>query len=958
MKRLFAAFSMNNPDERNRALLLFAYNFLATSIMVMGRIVRDTLFLNKYKGDRLMLSFMYIGVAILVSTATFFYTKRSSFYRMDKLITSTFSIGIIFTLIFVGLVNNEISAAFGSLYIFIELLGAFMMFQFWSFTNELLDSREAKRVLGFVGCGGIIASMAVGGTVGKLAALLGQVQYLLFINAFCMALCIWIVRFMGKKYQSRLQRGVVAKTLTPKQAKAATSQVSITKTPYVKYIAIMIALIYVVVTLVDYQFKVVASDKITDPQKLAAYFGFVYSVFGGVFSLFFQLIATSRLLKFSIFMSLGILPAILTLSSIFFISVPPDLMMFGLAAPLVAITMAKSGDSAFRYTINDAAIQLLYIPLDPKIKSRTKAIIDGMVKPIFIGVSGFILLAVSYLGKAGIVSSDVKLISWIVTVIGILWLGTIVGIRSRYLSVLIDNIKKKRFGTNQLTMQLNVLQSIVQKAIESGDEEDLALAIDMVESSGNAALGRDFVALLSKATPKIKVKILSLMRRVESRYNTYNILKLFNDPDEEVLREAILTYGYIQMDKSVKFISPFLDSEKISIREAAVIALIKYAGVAGAMAAGSYLKAFFESENATDRAAAAYILGELGQKNMDQQLFALLNDPSPIVRRAAVNAASKINSNVFIPKLFYMLFDRDVSFDAAKVLSKFGEKILEPAADILSNELESYRLKSEVAKMLGDIYTPESVRLLSLSLDTESDELRNIVLNSLKKLLSKVEKASIDKEPLKVLLLREIYQYFQTLYFAVQIRKNLKTNCLSDVMSTKLDNCYQRIFSILSLMYGNSLFDNIYFNITRKFVLPSQRANALEIIDNIVDKDIRPIIVPLIESKTEEEKLNLGYQFFSVKKLKINDIIETFLSDDSEWVRCVTLYAIAHEHMTENYSRIQMFLYDPSPIVREAALYAMNYINIMVNKTDARYLLNDADGYLCEYSRSVLKPEA
>ncbi|MBP5201421.1 HEAT repeat domain-containing protein, partial [bacterium] len=937
---------------------LFAYNFLATSIMVMGRIVRDTLFLNKYKGDRLMLSFMYIGVAILVSTATFFYTKRSSFYRMDKLITATFSIGIVFTLIFVGLVNNEISAAFGSLYIFIELLGAFMMFQFWSFTNELLDSREAKRVLGFVGCGGIIASMAVGGSVGKLAALLGQVQYLLFINALCMAICILIVRFMGQKYQSRLQRGVVSKTLTPKQAKEATSHISISKTPYVKYIAIMIALIYVVVTLVDYQFKIVASDTITDPQKLAAYFGFVYSVFGGVFSLFFQLVATSRLLKFSIFMSLGILPAILTLSSIFFISVPPDLVMFGLAAPLVAITMAKSGDSAFRYTINDAAIQLLYIPLDPKIKSRTKAIIDGMVKPIFIGVSGFILLAVSYLGKAGIVSSDVKLISWIVTVIGISWLLTIVGIRSRYLSVLIDNIKKKRFGTNQLTMQPNVLQSIVQKAIESGDDEDLSMAIDMVESSGNSAFGRDFVALLSKATPKIKVKILSLMRRMESRYNTYNILKLFKDSDEEVLREAILTYGYIQMDKSVKFVAPFLDSEKISIREAAVIALIKYAGVVGAMTAGSYLKAFFESENATDRAAAAYILGELGQKNMDQQLSTLLNDPSPIVRRAAVNAASKIDSNVFIPKLFYMLFDKDVSFDVAKVLSKFGEKILEPAADILANKLESYRLKSEVAKMLGDIYTPESFRLLAISLDTESDELRNIVLNSLKKLVSKIEKASIEKEPLKVLLLREIYQYFQTLYFSVQIRKNLKTDCLTDVMATKLDNCYQRIFSILSLMYGNSLFDNIYFNITRKFVLPSQRANALEIIDNIVDKDIRPIIVPLIESRTEEEKLGLGYQFFSIKKLKIADIIETLLSDDSEWVRSVTLYAVAHEHITEDYGRIQMFLYDPSPIVREAALYAMNYVKIMISETDAHYLLNDTDRYLCEYSRSVLQPEA
>ena len=92
MKRLLSAFALNNPDERNRAFLLFAYNFLATSIMVMGRIVRDTLFLNKYKGDRLMLSLMYIGVAILVSTATFFYTKRR---RCDNLLADRIKAGFL-----------------------------------------------------------------------------------------------------------------------------------------------------------------------------------------------------------------------------------------------------------------------------------------------------------------------------------------------------------------------------------------------------------------------------------------------------------------------------------------------------------------------------------------------------------------------------------------------------------------------------------------------------------------------------------------------------------------------------------------------------------------------------------------------------------------------------------------------------------------------------------------------
>ncbi|MBP5407332.1 HEAT repeat domain-containing protein [bacterium] len=954
MSKLFPFLDMNSAEERNRTLLLFAYNFLATSIVVLGRIARDTLFLNKYKGDRLMLSFMYICVAVLVSLATLLYTKRSSFYRMDKLITVTLSIGFILTLTFVVLISNEVSSAFSLLYIFMELLGAFTMFQFWSFTNELLDSREAKRVLGFVGCGGIIATLIVGGSVGKLAVMLGKVQYLLFINASSMLLCIAIVNVMGKKYQSRLQKSVVAKSFFVRQVKTA-GRADMVKTPYIRSIATMIALIYVAVTLVDYQFKVVASDKISDPQTLAAYFGLIYSIFGGVFSLIFQLMATSRLLKFSIFISLGILPAIITLSSFFFIAVPEELVIFGFAAPLFAITMAKSGDSAFRYTINDAAIQLLYIPLDPKIKSRVKALVDGMVKPIFIGVSGLILLAVSYLGKEGIVASDVRVISWVVIATGILWLATIVGIRSRYLSVLIDNIRKKRFGSNQLTMQMNVFQDIVRKAIDSGDDEDLALAIDMVESVDDTSLGRDFVALLSKAAPKIKVKILVLMRRMESRYNIYNILKLFNDPDEEVVREAILTYGYSQMEKSIKRIAPFLESDKIKIREAAVIALIKYAGVAGAMTAGAYLKAFARSEDEVKRASAAYILGELGQKNMDQQLFTFLNDRSPNVRRVAVTAASKINSNVFIPKLFYMLIDKNVGFDAAKVLAGLGEKILAPAADILSNRLESYRLKSEVAKMLGDIYTQESFRLLAASLETESDEMRNIILNSMKKLLSKIENIPLDKNELKRLLLKEIYQYFQTLYISVQIQRKFATDCLYDVTKTKLKNCYQRIFSILSLMYGNSLFDSIYFNITRKFVSPTQRANALEIVDTIVDKEIRPIIVPLIESRDEEEKLNLGFTFFNIKQMEIDDIIETFMTDDSEWVRSLTLYAVSYEHLVEFYSKIQMFLYDPSPIVREAALYAMNFLNIKIADSDADYLLSDTDGFLCRYAATVLK---
>lgn len=943
MNKLFSMFNFKN-DEKRRAGALFAYQFLAVAIMVQGRIIRDTLFLKRYDASKL--SLMYIGVAILVSTATYFYIKRSFFYRLDKMIIGTFFIGIVTTLAFFFLVKADVKIAYPMLYIFIELLGAFMMFQFWSFTNELIDSREAKRVLGFIGGGGIVATLIVGSSIKQFVNLM-PVENLLILNAVFMGICMSIVRSMGMKYQLRLQRGIVAKTAVKLNNKVRTN---IFKSPYVKYIALMTAFIFVVTTLVDYQFKIVAGKNFEE-KDLAAFLGIVYAVFGGVFSLIFQFIVTSRLLRFSIFVSLGVLPVMITLFSIFFITIPETVLLFSWSAPLIAITMARASDYAFRYTINDAAIQLLYIPLDPKIKSRAKAMIDGMIKPTFIGVSGLLLYVINRTG------TNENVISLFVAIIGIVWIVVILFIRKEYLTVLIDNIKKKRFGSGDLAVKQNILENIVVKAVESGDEEEVLMALDMIEKGNLYSLSRNFIPLLNGASSRIKVKILSLLRSMESRFYTYDILKLLKDPDDDVVKEAVLTYGYMQMEKSINYLSQFLENSNIAIKRSAIVSLIKFGGVSGVMVAAPYLKEMTDSADEIQRYSAAYILGEIGQRNMQQQVFNLLNDPSPNVRREAVKAASKIGSKIFIPKLFYMLFDKSVSFDVSKALSQFGERVLLPAADILSNSLESYRLKSEVARMLGDVNSPKAVQLLMETLDSKSDEMRNIVLNSLKKLVTRIDNVSLNIEDLKIMLFKEAFQYFQILYYSEKIRKRLKTSHLGTVLDTKLQNCYQRIFSILSLMYGNTLFDNIYFNITQKFVSNAQRSNALEIVDNMVDKDIRPIIVPLIELNDESEKLKLGFLFFKIKKLGFTEIIETFLVDDSDWVRAITLYVIATENILEFADKLEMFVYDPSPIVREAALHSMERLGIKVSEEDMKCLLNDPDSLVRKYTQFISRPK-
>ncbi|HDT11925.1 MAG TPA: hypothetical protein ENN58_04225, partial [bacterium] len=486
-------------EEKNRALMLFFYQFLAVSVMVLGRIVRDTLFLKRY--DTAKLPLMYIGVALIVSIATYFYTKKSFYYRLDKLIIGTFFISISGTLFLLFLVKMNVSASFPMLYIFIELMGAFMMFQFWSFANELLDSREAKRVLGFVGGGGILASLLAGFSVGEFVKYI-PVENLLIINAVFMGMCMYIVKNIGEKYTVRLQRGVVAKTAAQFNKSL---RVNIFSSPYVKYIALVTAIIFIAVTLVDYQFKIVAGGHFKE-KELASFFGVVYAVFGGLISLVFQFFITSKLLRYSIFVSLGILPAMITVFSALFFVVPESFVILSWSAPLIAITMARASDYTFRYTINDAAMQLLYIPLNPKLKSRAKALIDGIIKPLFIGFSGLAIYFISGIGMG------TRFISASVTFIGFVWLGVILFIRKEYLTVLVDNIRKKRFGTNGLSVKSNLVENIIEEAILSGREDEILMALDMVEKGSLFNLSRNFIPLLNHDSAKIKTKILALLR--------------------------------------------------------------------------------------------------------------------------------------------------------------------------------------------------------------------------------------------------------------------------------------------------------------------------------------------------------------------------------------------------------------------------------------------------------------
>ena len=70
-----------------------------------------------------------------------------------------------------------------------------------------------------------------------------------------------------------------------------------------------------------------------------------------------------------------------------------SLLAVPMIAGIVAATIAKGAENIFRYTVNDATMQLLYVPVPANHRGRAKAFIDGILKPASIGASGTIAAA-------------------------------------------------------------------------------------------------------------------------------------------------------------------------------------------------------------------------------------------------------------------------------------------------------------------------------------------------------------------------------------------------------------------------------------------------------------------------------------------------------------------------------------------------------------------------------------
>src|SRR5437660_6690649 len=149
------------PGEQRRVALMAAYAASAVGAVVVGRSLRDALFLANVPRERL--AGMYVWSSLAIVLVSYGYARIADKVRRGTLNSACAAISAVLCAAFWAAFNLGGGGTFiyYALYIFVEAMGSLVVIQFWTMANDVFHAREAKRLFGLIGGGGTLANVVL-----------------------------------------------------------------------------------------------------------------------------------------------------------------------------------------------------------------------------------------------------------------------------------------------------------------------------------------------------------------------------------------------------------------------------------------------------------------------------------------------------------------------------------------------------------------------------------------------------------------------------------------------------------------------------------------------------------------------------------------------------------------------------------------------------------------------------
>ncbi len=262
------------------------------------------------------------------------------------------------------------------------------------------------------------------------------------------------------------------------------------------------------------------------------------------------------------------------------------------------------------------------------------------------------------------------------------------------------------------------------------------------------------------------------------------------------------------------------------------------------------------------------------------------------------------------------------------VLHEKEEEILLKVSECLSDAHEDIPVKRKAILVLTTLRTQGAVDILLNSLASIQDRsLRFNLIRALNQIRARsVGRYQFNKWIIKKEIMNEVksYQSIRTLLEDYKKRKDNiqpEEDYLLATLKAIEEESLERVFRLLALIYESDVIHVIYDRLTEIELNKHLRANAVELLQNVVDPELYHLLYPILDEAQWEE---------TVKK-KQNEVIEELLQSQDRWLVVCALFVIVELNLEKFYPLLNDATHFQMPIVRETAEIAIMKIKSKAN---------------------------
>ena len=908
MKRWIERALNIQPGDLGRGLLLSSCLFLIIGSYVIGKVARDALFLARFKA--VQLPYADIASGILVGLVVAGYLRLARRTSVRNLLIGSQLFFAANCVAFWALANFYHPAwLYPVFYIWVGIFGVLAPTQVWTLANYLLTTREAKRIFGMVGGGGILGwilagyvSMSVTRAFGTESLLLGMVPFLV-ISSVLMYVAWRTVE--SRHTQQKKQR---VETPVNEQRDVQSSLRLVFSSKYLRAVAAVILISSFVTTLTGWQFKAIAKQAFVNKNSLAIFFGDFY-FYAGILGFVFQLLLTTRFLRrFGIGIMLFVLPLTVLLGS-------SALLIWGTVA---AVVFLKGSDQVLRYSLDKSTVEMLYLPLAHRVKLQAKWFIDTVVWRLGDGLAGVVVMIfATYLHFAP------RQLSVIVLLLIAGWLVAVFVGGRQYLAVLQDSISQHRLSADQVsTLALDRSASeLLTSKLQVSDPKEILYALSFYEEETAKTPHPVIRNLLQHPTGQVRQKALAILSASKDKSILPAAEAMLKDPEIAVRTEAMLYLVHHSHVDPLVLLQELGEFEDFSVRSA-VAAYLAHPGEAQNLETSRKILEDMVAEEGEagqrTRREAARLLGTLPD-SFDPLLERLLGDPASQVVREAIRSVGALRKEALAPQLLKQFRDPQLHEDATHALVAFGDSIVEPLHARLRDENVPLEERSEIPAVLSGIGTTGAANALLENVLESDVTLRFKVICALNRLHRDHPEIPLDLQMLETVLAAEILGHYRTYQIieAIAGPENVE-DPVGVALAHSLQQELERIFRLMGLLYPRVDLHAVYVGLQSRD--KTVHDNALEFLENFLKSALRATLVPLLDGKvTPKERARLADQLVRSKLESREQAVNELVSNDDPWLKSCGAFAIGSFRMKSLAKQLEHCLEHADPLLRETA---------------------------------------